>query len=125
MERYKKTITVPEFSRYCLYASARFYVPTLIRVFGLPADLAKSITQEIDNATTAYMTAGKLNVLASMKETVEETLRRGMKVCALSAMTFDQTNKALNDMGLSAKRVSTCSAVPTILMNIFRVLTPG
>ncbi|MDD4735313.1 MAG: HAD family hydrolase [Kiritimatiellae bacterium] len=105
MKKWDKELTVPEFSRYCLYPLPKHFVPKLAAAYGLTSEQTGKWAAELEAARVAYLTSPGLKVHAGMKALIEAALAKGLPVCALSALTPTQTQNLLAHSGLGSAGV--------------------
>lgn len=100
MTKWNKTLTLPEFSRYCMYPLPKHFVPKLAGAYGLTQDQTGKWASELDADRVAYLTSAGLSVHAGMKSLIEAARAKGLPVCALSALTPSHTQTLLGNAGL-------------------------
>jgi beta-phosphoglucomutase-like phosphatase (HAD superfamily) len=105
LKKAKKELTVPEFSRYCLYPAPKYFVPRLTEAFGLSATAAGNMVSELDASYAEYMVSDKVQVNEGMKRLIDAALEKGLPVCTLSALKPTDTQKLLGNVGLSDKGI--------------------
>lgn len=105
MKKWNKELTVPEFSRYCLFPLPKHFVPKLSAAYGLTSDQIGKWAAELEADRVAYLTSPGVQVHAGMKALIDAALAKGLPVCALSALTPTQTQTLFGHAGLGGSGV--------------------
>ncbi len=101
MSKWGKTLTVPEYSRYCLYPLPKHFVPKLSGAYGLTQEQIGKWASELEAGRMNYLTSPGLLIHQGMKTLIDAARARGLPVCALSTLTPSQTQTLLGNAGLT------------------------
>lgn len=95
------TLSVPMFSRYCVWGSPHDYIPAILESSGKKTSSAEKVASAIVSETKSIFSTAKLKQTACVQDILKTAEKHGAKVGALSALGLDLAESLVKKLGLS------------------------